>query len=108
MTTAATFHCPHLNANITLSIPRAQHIIEQHPRTWPDLRTEITATLANPDRIFPSKSDPEAQQFVKWFDTIRTGRYMIVIVVSQSDLDQHWIITAYTMRKLPKHKQYRT
>jgi len=38
--------------------------------------------------------------FSKWFDTIRTGRYLIAVTVTNDLTKRHWIITAYTARKL--------
>ena len=33
------------------------------------------------------------------FANIRTGRYMVVVTVSDTDMVRHWTIAAYTDRK---------
>ncbi|WP_219898687.1 hypothetical protein [Phormidesmis priestleyi] len=47
-----------------------------------------------------SDRDPNALLFSKWFESIRTGRYLVVVVVNQTDPERHWIITTYTARKI--------
>jgi hypothetical protein len=66
----------------------------------PDYLEQLAETLAKPEQVYPSKYDSQALLFYKWFDTIRTGRYLIVITVSDIESNRHWIITAYTARKL--------
>lgn len=97
---AQSFSCPYLNTNIELTEERSQHITETHPGTLPDYLSELTATLADPDLVRASDRDPNALLFSKWFETIRTGRYLIVVVVNQTDPDRHWIVTIYTARKI--------
>ena len=94
------FDCPYLSSQVELSDEREEHIIQNHPNTLPDYIEQLSETLANPDRVRPSKHDTQALLFSKWFDTIRTGRYLIVITVSDLETNRHWIITAYTARKL--------
>lgn len=94
------FACSYLGVNIELSDEREQHIIETHPGTLPEYSEQLAETLANPDQIRRSDRDESALLFSKWFDTIRTGRYLVVVVVSQTEPERYWIITTYTARKL--------
>lgn len=94
------FPCPYLSADVELTDEREQHIIETHPGTLPDYLEQMAETLADPDQIRGSDRDPFALLFSKWFATIRTGRYLVVVVVSQSDPVRHWVVTTYTARKL--------
>lgn len=56
-----------------------------HPGTLPNYFSELTATLADPDLVRANDRDLNALLFSKWFETIRTGRYLIVVVVAQTD-----------------------
>ena len=94
------FPCPYLNTTVELTEKRWQHIVETHPGTLPDYLIELEATLATPDLIRSSDRDPQALLFSKWFETIRTGRYLVVVVVCQIDSPRHWITTTYTARKI--------
>jgi hypothetical protein len=94
------FDCPYLSSQVELSDEREEHIIQNHPNTLPNYLEQLSETLANPDQVRLSKNDAQALLFSKWFDTIRTGRYLIVITVSDLETNRHWIITAYTARKL--------
>jgi hypothetical protein len=94
------FPCSHLNTNVELTEEREQHINQNHPQTLPNYLNELAETLDNPDQVRHSNFDPSALMFSKWFDTIRTGRYLIVVTVTDNLTERHWIITAYTARKL--------
>jgi hypothetical protein len=94
------FDCPYLSSQVELSEEREEHIIQNHPNTLPDYLEQLSETLANPDLVRPSKHDTQAFRFSTWIDTIRTGRYLRVITVSDLETKRHWIITAYTARKL--------
>ena len=94
------FPCPYLGQSVELTSEREQHIIQTHPGTLPDYYSQLAQTLNEPDEIFPSKLDPHALLFSKWFDTIRTGRYLVIVTVTDTHPLRHWIITAYTTRKL--------
>ncbi|MFM7279035.1 MAG: hypothetical protein ACKO1I_15605, partial [Microcystis aeruginosa] len=41
-----------------------------------------------------------SNRFSRWFDSIRQGKYVVVVVVSDLNPARHWIITAYLARKL--------
>jgi hypothetical protein len=94
------FFCPYLQSNVELTKERKQHIIETHPGTLPDYLEQLRETLADPDQIRQSERDETALLFSKWFDTIRAGRYLIVVVVRDQGPTRNWIITVYTARKL--------
>lgn len=94
------FPCPYLGIEVELTDERETHIIETHPGTLPDYLKQLAETLADPDQIRQSDRDPSAFLFSKWFDTIRTGRFLVVVVVSQTEPTRCWIITIYTARKL--------
>ena len=95
-----SFSCPYLNASIELTEERYQHIFETHPGTLPDYLTQLANTLADPDLIRSSDRDPNALLFSKWFETIRGGRYLIVVVINAIQPEYSWIITTYTARKI--------
>jgi hypothetical protein len=97
---ARSFFCGYLEVEVELTDEREQHIIVRHPGTLPDYEEQLAQTLADPDLIRSSDHDEKALLFSKWFSTIRTGRFLIVVVVSQSNLSRHWIVTIYTARKI--------
>lgn len=94
------FPCPYLESEVELTEGRVKHIKLRHPGTLPQYQTQLEATLSNPDQIRQSARDNEALLFSKWFDTIRTGRYLIVVVVGDNSSTRRWIITVYTARKI--------
>lgn len=94
------FVCPYLGATVELSGEREAHITASHPGTLPDYLEQLANTLEDPDLVRDSDRDPNALLFSKWFDSIRTGRYMVVVTVSDVPSSRYWIITAYTARKL--------
>ena len=96
------FRCPYLDADVVLSEARERHIIEKHPGTLPEYLGQMTETVSNPDEIRQSDRDPEALMFCKWFDTIRTGRYLIAVVIHEGNPQLPWIVTAYTARKVSR------
>ncbi|BBC22676.1 hypothetical protein [Pseudanabaena sp. ABRG5-3] len=83
------FSCPYLNSNVERTEEREQHINQNHPQTLPNYLSELAETLDNPDQVRPSS-----------FDTIRTGRYLIAVTVTDDLTKRHWIITTYTARKI--------
>ena len=92
--------CPYLSAEVELNEERIAHIQGRHGYTWPDLESEIRQTLAEPELVRQSDRDPQTRLFSRYFETIRTGRYMVVVTVSEVEPPRHWIVTAYTARKL--------
>ena len=95
------FFCPYLNAHVELSEERERHIAERHPDLLPEYRQRIADTLADPDQVRPSVRLPNTRLFSRWFESVRSGKYVVVVVVSESvPSDRHWIITAYIARRL--------
>ena len=94
------FFCPYLATEVELTEEREQHITATHPGTLPDYLKQLAETLADPDQIRRSDRDATALLLSKWFDTIRTGRYFIVVTVINPDQARYWVITAYMARKL--------
>ena len=92
--------CPYLKSAVELTDERLQHITDSHPGTLPDYQAQLAVTLMSPDQIRQSSRDQSALLFSKWFDTIRTGRYLVVVVVvSEDQPERRWIVTTYTARK---------
>ena len=97
----ARFPCPYLNAQVELTDEREQHIAERHPDLLPEHGHRIAETLAVPDQVRQSRRFANARLFSRWFDSVRRGKYVVVVVVSDAAPDgRHWIITAYLARKL--------
>ena len=96
------FYCSYLGTEVELSKAREQHIVEKHPETLPNYLEQLAKTLRNPEEIRRSDQDSDALLFFKWFDNIRSGRYLVVVVVNQEEPLRRWIVTAYTDRKLSK------
>lgn len=94
------FHCPYLNTTVELTDEREQHITTAHPGTLPDYLMQLEQTLSDPEMVRCSDRDPNAIMFSRWFETIRTGRYLVIVVVYQAAIHRHWIITTYTARKI--------
>ncbi|MBW4488834.1 MAG: hypothetical protein KME12_13695 [Trichocoleus desertorum ATA4-8-CV12] len=94
------FYCPYLENDIELTDKRGQHIIQVHPGTLPEYLEQLSLAIADPDQIRQSERDENALLFSKWFDTIQTGRHFVVVTVTDASSARHWIVTAYTARKL--------
>ncbi|HEX6384103.1 MAG TPA: hypothetical protein VF177_05485 [Anaerolineae bacterium] len=95
------FDCPYLGQVVELSEERERHIAERHPDLLPEHRDRIAETLAQPDQVRRSTRFHEARLFTRWFDTVRQGKYIVVVVVTDSGPSiRHWIVTAYIARKL--------
>lgn len=95
------FDCPYLNAQVELTGERERHVAERHPDLLPEHRQRIADTLADPDQVRRSVRFPNARLFSRWFESVRGGKHVVVVVVS--DLrpgGRHWIVTAYVARKL--------
>jgi hypothetical protein len=98
---ATYFPCPYLKARVELTNEREQHIAERHPDLLPEHRQRIGDTLTDPDQVRRSTRFANARLFSRWFESVRGGKHVVVVIVSQSDADgRHWIITAYVARKL--------
>jgi hypothetical protein len=96
----ARLACPYLKAEVELSDERERHISERHPDLLPEHRTRIATTLADPDQIRRSRRFGSARLFSKWYDEVKGGKHIVVVIVSANDDSRHWIITAYITRSL--------
>jgi hypothetical protein len=95
------FPCPYLHGTVELTDEREQHIAEHHPDLLPTHLERLADTLANPDEVRRSARFGNARLFSRWFDTVRGGRHVVVVVVlDRGPVDRNWIVTAYIARKL--------
>ena len=99
--TVRRFFCPYLGAQVDLLPERERHIAERHPDLLPEHRQCIADTLRDPDQVRRSTRFGKARLFSLWFDSVRGGKHVAVVVVTESGpVDRHWIITAYLARRL--------
>lgn len=95
------FPCPYLRGEVELTDEREHHIAENHPDLLPAHYQRIADTLADPDQIRCSKRFPSARLFARWYDNLRGGKHVVVVVVTEvAPVGRHWIVTAYIARKL--------
>ena len=58
-------------------------------------------TLADPDQVRRSTRMSAAWLFYRWFEDVRQGKCVVVVVVSEvAPTERHWIITAYMTRRV--------
>lgn len=97
------FPCPYLDKDVELTNEREHHITLRHPDLLPKYRQCIPDTLMSPDRVSRSSRMKNARLFSRWFDSLRGGKYVVVVVVSDPDPEERrWIITAYMTRRLAR------
>lgn len=95
------FPCPYLRGLVELTDEREAHIVQTHPDLLPDHIERIGEVLADPDRVRRSTRMNSARLFSRWFDNVRQGKHVVVVVVSEGTaVKRHWIITAYLARRL--------
>lgn len=94
------FPCPYLKGDVELTEERETHIAETHPDILPEYLPQIKQTLADPDEVRRSVRMSGARMFYRWFDDVRQGKYVAVVVVSDTTAERNWIITAYLTRRL--------
>jgi hypothetical protein len=95
------FGCDYLKGEVELSDERELHIAARHPDLWPEHRDQIASTLADPDQIRRSARFAGARLFSRWYDELRGGKHVVVVVVSSPSAGgRHWVITAYMARRL--------
>ncbi|MGH8545093.1 MAG: hypothetical protein ACREX3_15990 [Gammaproteobacteria bacterium] len=84
-----------------LTDEREKHIAEPHPDLLPAHGPKIADTLAKPDKVRRSTRIANTWLFSHWFDALRGGKHIVVVVVSQYNSPRrHWTITAYVARRL--------
>jgi hypothetical protein len=94
------FRCPYLQTEVVLTEEREGHIVKRHPDLLPEHRACIADTLADPDQVRRSAHLRNALLFTRWFDTVRGGKHVVVVVVMDVAASRHWVVTAYMARKL--------
>jgi len=95
------FYCPYLNDVIELTDERESHIVERHPDLLPKYENQMEETLRDPDEVRRSKRFSNAQMFCRWFESVKKGKYVVVVVISEGEIKhRHWIITSYISHKL--------
>ena len=96
-----TFPCPYLKGEVELTDEREAHIAHTHPDLLPEYLAQIGQTLADPDQVRRSTRMSAARLFYRWFEDVRQGKYVVVVVVSEvAPTERHWIITAYMTRRV--------
>ena len=95
----ALLSCPYLGGDVELTEEREQHIRERHPDLLPAYRHQLGPTLADPDQVRRSARLANTRLFSRWFDNIRGGKHLVVVVLSEPS-GRHWMVTAYLARKL--------
>jgi hypothetical protein len=94
------FSCPYLKGEVELADEREQRIAERHPELLPAHLVKIEQTLAEPDQIRRSGRFASARLFSRWFDDLRGGKHVVVVVLCSSSHSRNWIITAYIARSI--------
>ena len=95
------FPCPYLGAQVELTDEREQHITERHPDLLPEHGQCVADTLADPDQVRRSVRFANAWLFSHWFESLRGGKHVVVVVVGASTPGgRYWIITTYITRRL--------
>ena len=94
------FSCRYLQGEVELTEERERHIAERHPDLLPEQSARLAETLAEPDQVRRSVRFGNARLFARWFASIRGGKHVVVVVVTDAPPNRHWIVTAYLARKL--------
>ena len=97
------FPCPYLDSDVELTHEREHHITLRHPDILPQYRQGIPDTLMLPDEVRRSSRIRNARLFSRWFEWLRGGKYIVVVVVSNPvPAERHWIVTAYMTNRLTR------
>lgn len=65
-------------------------------------------TLSDPDHVRRSARFAGAKLFSRWYNDLRGGKHVVVVVVKEPDARaQHWIITAYMAKRLTEEELVR-
>src|SRR5215510_14648293 len=95
------FPCPYLQSEVELTEERERYITERHPDLLLEHRACIADTLAEPDQVRRRARLRNARLCTRWFDTVRRGKHVVVIVVTDVAASRrHWVVTAYMARQL--------
>ncbi|MEO7841384.1 MAG: hypothetical protein ABIU06_18735, partial [Anaerolineales bacterium] len=86
------FPCPYLKGDVELTVEREAHIPEIHPDLLPEYLPQLGQTLEDPDEVRRSARMSGARMFYRWFDDVRQGKYVAVVLVSESTpTERNWI-----------------
>lgn len=96
----ALLRCPYLSTEVELTPEREQHIAEQHPDLLPQHLAVVEDTLADPDQVRRSSRSSNARLFTRGFPSLRSGKYVVVVVIMEQPPHRSWVITAYMARRL--------
>lgn len=89
------FPRPYLGGEAELTEERERHIAHRHPDLLPEHRQRIAETLADPNEVHASVRFAGAKLFSRWYNDLRGGKHVVVVVVSEfGPKERHWIITA--------------
>ncbi len=92
--------CPYLQSEVELTEERERHITRKHPDLLPEHRQRIAEALADPDQVRRSSRAGRSRLFCRWYDDLKGGKHVVVVVVSEKEVARHWVITAYLTRRL--------
>jgi hypothetical protein len=92
----------HAGLNIRLTDERLQHIME-HPE-MADLERAIGDTLARPEQVIESLSDPQARLYYRWYVGTRVGDKHLCVVVKIRG-DDAFVLTAYLTDTVKKGRR---
>ena len=83
---------------VRLTDERLRHILQRHPEMARQLR-RIRETLAEPDLIAPSSTDPDVRLYYRLYPDLQGRRRYICLVVKRM-ADYSFIITGYPARNI--------
>jgi len=89
-------------SRVRLTDERLAHILE-HPEMR-GMEAKIGETLAAPQRVLESLSDPRARLYYRFYVGTRVGNKFVCVVVKVLDGDA-FIVTAYLAEKVKKGRQ---
>ena len=93
--------CPYLGSDVELTDERLAHIINRHPDLLPAYMEQVVRTITDPDEVRRHSRFPATWVFVRWFDEVRQGKLVVVVIVSDTEQEErHWIVTAYLTRRV--------
>lgn len=93
-----------LIGDIELTSERKLHIATAHPELKNHF-TKFTQVLKNPDEIRRSRLDKNVLLFYKYFDSIKSGKYISVAVKTNN---RNFILTAYITDRIRIGERYET
>lgn len=89
----------YLDADVELTEEREEHIRSRHPDLLPRYRSQVLETILSPDQVRRSSRADNARLFCRWFDDVRGGKFVVVVVVNGHRFRRNWVATSYmTMR----------